>query len=413
MLLGRPVVYCVLIVQPVAEEAPGLAPPERPADVAVEVVLLLDLVAAGQRRAGEIAVLVLLVGHLQVVGDVVGDHVLVLVVAVPAAREAIAARLDADAEHRAAGEGRGVCPGAADLELLEAAEVEVAGVGVGGLGGVDALEPGLVLVVHPVGAIAGLVAGARAADVVGGHLHTRRLGHRRPHVARVRDLGEQLLGEVGAHRGGRGVDDRRLAGDGDGFLQRGDLELLVDAEGLVDDDADAFALHGLEAGELEVDRVDTGRQRLEAVRAVAARDLHLGLDERRARRGDGDTRQNGAGVVGDGAVDSPAEVLRRGGKHAEEQRRQTQDRTCRLQPHGHPSRVRAHARLQPWPAARACRPTRTNRCAGMDPAQPLRKSKRSATRSAVRLGASAPHASQNGRETAGGLAPARRRAVTV
>ena len=43
-------------------------------------------------------------------------------------------------------------------------------------------------------------------------------------------------------------------------------ELLVDAERLVDDDADALALHGLEAGELEVHRVDAGRQRQEAVR---------------------------------------------------------------------------------------------------------------------------------------------------
>ena len=79
--------------------------------------------------AGEVAVLVRRVGRLQVVGNVVGDRVLADVVAVPVAREAIAARLDADAQHRAAGEGAGVRAGAADLELLEAAEVEVAGVG--------------------------------------------------------------------------------------------------------------------------------------------------------------------------------------------------------------------------------------------------------------------------------------------
>ena len=142
----------VLVVQAVAVEAPDLAAPERAADVAVQVVLLLDLVAALERHAREEAVVVTLIGRLEEAGDVVGDHVLVLVVAVPVAGEPIAARLDADAEHRAAAEGRGVGAGAADLELFEAAVVEVAGVGVGGFGGVDALETGLVLVVHAVAA---------------------------------------------------------------------------------------------------------------------------------------------------------------------------------------------------------------------------------------------------------------------
>ena len=48
----------VLVVQPVAVEGPRPAAPQRAADVAVEVVLLLDLVAAGERRAREEAVLV-------------------------------------------------------------------------------------------------------------------------------------------------------------------------------------------------------------------------------------------------------------------------------------------------------------------------------------------------------------------
>ena len=123
------------------------------------------------------------------------------------------------------------------------------------------------------------------------------------------NLGQQFLGEVGAHRRRRGVDDRRRAGDRDRLLQRGDLQLLIDGQRLVDDDANALALDGLEAGELEVDVVDAWRQREEAIGAVGAGDLHLRLNQRGAGCGDGDAGQHGAGVVGHGAVDTAAEIL--------------------------------------------------------------------------------------------------------
>ena len=143
--------------------------------------------------------------------------------------------------HRgAAGEVLGTVAGAADLELLEAAEVEVAGVGADAFGRVDAFDLRLVLDVDAVGDEAGLRAGMRAADVVGVSSEMPgRLRHRGPDVARVRDLGEQLLGEVGANRRGRTVDDRRVAGDRHRFLQGRDLQLLVDGKRLVDDDANA------------------------------------------------------------------------------------------------------------------------------------------------------------------------------
>ena len=60
------------------------------------------------------------------------------------------------------------------------------------------------------------------------------------------------------------------------------LQLLVDGQRLVDDDAHAFALDVLEAGELERHLVDARRQRDEAVVAVGAGHLHLRLDQRRA-----------------------------------------------------------------------------------------------------------------------------------
>ena len=171
------------------------------------------------------------------VRHVVGDRALVEEVAVPRALEAIAAGLDADAEHRAGRKRARVGARAADLEFLEAAEVKVAGVGGRAFGGVDAFHAGLVLRVEAVGAEAGLCAGVRSADVERRHLHTGSLGHRRPHVAGVRDFRQQLLGEVRAHRRRRGVDDRRSAGHGHRFLQRGDLQLHIDGQRLIDHDA--------------------------------------------------------------------------------------------------------------------------------------------------------------------------------
>ena len=70
----------------------------------------------------------------------------------------------------------------------------------------------------------------------------------------------------------------------------------------------------------KVDVVDARRQREEAVVAVGAGDLHLRLNQRRAGGGDGDARQHRAGVVGDGAVDTAAEILcGGGGDHRDEQ----------------------------------------------------------------------------------------------
>ncbi len=271
-------------------------------------------------RAGEVAVLVRLVGGAEGVRHVVADRRVALPVAVPVAREAIAAGLDGDAHVGAAAEAVGARAGAADLELLEAAEVEVAGVGAGAFGGVDAFELGLVLIAEAVGEEAGLRAGARAADVVRGHLDAGRLRHGGPDVARVRDLGEQFLGEVGADLRRRRIDDRGCAGHGDRFLERRHVQLLIDGQGLVDDDAHAFALEVLEAGQFERNLVHARRQGDEAISAVDAGGLHLGLDERRACGGHRDTRQNRAGVIRHCAVDSASKILCESGRCDRQQR---------------------------------------------------------------------------------------------
>jgi hypothetical protein len=81
--------------------------------------------------------------------------------------------------------------------------------------------------------IPGLRAGARSADVVAGHLESRRLRHRRPDVARVRNILQQFLREVRADGRALDVHDRRFASDGHRFLQRRELQLRVDAQCLV------------------------------------------------------------------------------------------------------------------------------------------------------------------------------------
>ena len=338
----RPVMYSYLSFRRQLVKNHAFCFHERTAEVAVEVDLLLRGVAPADRLARaleaqadarEHAVFVGRVEGAQVVGNVVGHLAFADVVAVPGAGEAIAARLDADAEHRAAGERAGVRAGAADLELFEAAEVEVAGVGGGAFGGVDAFDARLVLRVEAVRAEAGLVTGVRAADVERGHLDAGRLRHGRPDVAGVRDFGQQFLREVGAHRGRRGVDDRRGAGHGDGFLQRRDLHLHVDGERLVDDDAHVLPLDRVETGQLEVDRVDARRQRQEAEAAVAAGDLHLRLNQRRAGSRHGHARQHGAGVVGDGSVDTAAEFLCERGRCDRQQRDAQAEHGQPVQPH--------------------------------------------------------------------------------
>ena len=149
---------------------------------------------------------------------------------------------------------------------------------------------------------------------------------------------------------------------------------------LVDDDADAFALHGLEAGELEVDRVDAGRQRHGSGTTPSLPVtctwgwMSAGLDAVTVTPG------STAPVLSVTVpLIRPRKSCAEAGSTPKSSAARHRIRTCRLQPHGHPSRVRARARLQPRPAARACRPTRTNVAAPVDPAQPLRRSKRSAT----------------------------------
>ena len=142
----------------------------------------------------------------------------------------------------------------------------------------------------------------------------------------------------------------RGAGHGDGFLQRRDLHLHVDGERLVDDDADVLALDGVEAGQLEVDAVDAGRQREEAEATVAAGYLHLRLNQRRAGSRHGHAWQHGAGVVGDDSIDTAAEFLCESGRCHRQQRYAQAEHGQPVQPHSFSSnqlkRVNANAKVR-------------------------------------------------------------------
>ena len=82
------------------------------------------------------------------------------------------------------------------------------------------------------------------------------------------------LSRVDDRAGGRvrGVDQRRLAGDGDGFLQLADLERDVEGDELLRADANAAVLVGLEPGERRLDGVGAGRDRGEVVFALVVGD---------------------------------------------------------------------------------------------------------------------------------------------
>ena len=100
------------------------------------------------------------------------------------------------------------------------------------------------------------------------------------------------------------VDDRALADDSQRLFQRPDAHLDVDARGQRSRQLNRFALHGIETGERERDRVGAWIQRDDPVASgIVAHHGAALLDEHRARRLDGDTRQHGAGGVAHHAGD--------------------------------------------------------------------------------------------------------------
>ena len=105
---------------------------------------------------------------------------------------------------------------------------------------VDAVVEHAVLVADAEALVAGLLALVAAADVEAVHAHAGRLAEHGPDVGRGRDADQLVSGEVGADLRRLHVDDRRCAGDGHRFLQRGNLELAVDGQNLADGQDDVL-----------------------------------------------------------------------------------------------------------------------------------------------------------------------------
>ncbi len=164
----------------------------------------------------------------------------------------------------------------------------------------------LVVVARSVDAQRALLHRLRAADVVGVHLHARDDLGERPGIAPGRDAFENRLVHHRLLQRRLDIDGRRLAGHGDGFLQRTDLEPVVDRDREAGADGDVAPLDGPEALELEPEGVRARRQAIEPVRAVPVGDPgSRAADQSVAAERDRHARQHGAARVlnhaGDGS----------------------------------------------------------------------------------------------------------------
>ena len=155
----------------------------------------------------------------------------------------------------------------------------------------------------------------RPADVGPHHRdprHEHRLGPRR---AGVDDVVEHLAGEHLDPRGLLNVDQRRLAGDGDGLFEAADLQLPVHRRREVRRDVDVLLDEGREARQAHRDGVAARSQRDDGVPAGAVGDGDAAaFDQHRAGDLHGDTRQDAPRVVGHLARDR---ALGQGGRRYE------------------------------------------------------------------------------------------------
>ncbi len=138
------------------------------------------------------------------------------------------------------------------------------------------------------------VGGHAGADVETGRLNAR---YRRQQVAiaarrrnRLNDLVRQHHLPTGA---GLRIDDRRLTGHGDRFLNPADAHLGVDGEHARSAELNAVAFDGREAGQRVCQRIGPGRQVLDSILpgAVARRGADL-FDQHGAGGLDGHTREH-------------------------------------------------------------------------------------------------------------------------
>ena len=331
-----------VLLRAVGAEPPDLVLLDRAAHVDGRVVVLVDLV-----RALAEAEAALRDRRRVLVGEVRALQRVVVPVEVVLTRELVAARLGDELALHAGVRHLGRLAGGAEEHFFERRVVEVETGAAGAFRRVDALDEHADLAGEAVGRVARLRAGAVAADVDTGHLHGRRHGEQRPHVAPVGDR-LQLLGlEVLLNTGGRGVDDGRLAGDRDGLLQGRERQFDVQVGREAQRELDAFAPHRVESGQFVGHRPGARRQRREAVVTGLRRHRRLRTERRRAGGRHGHAGQHRALRVGDATLNRTSAACAtalseraRGGHRGERHGEQPADPSL----HSYP----------PWPVGAAC-----------------------------------------------------------
>ncbi len=237
--------------------------------------------------------------------------------------ERVAAALGDEVDADAAGLLRHVVAAGADLHLLQHVEVVVHGRRAGGglVGDVDAVEEPLVVGRGRAARdVARLLARLAAAHVGAVHGDARRALEHDPGVTRRGHVLQLLLRVVALGAGLARVDERRLARDRHGLLERRDLEGRVGGGVAADAHRDALDDHRPEAGQLELDRVGIARlQARELVRAGVSCHGRQRLDERTAAHRHHHAGQHRPGRIDHAAHDIAGRGLRHRGRRPEDQ----------------------------------------------------------------------------------------------
>ena len=174
-------------------------------------------------------------------------------------------------------------------------------------------EVGRTTAVHGESAAAGRRAPGVAAHVHRAVVDARNHRGQERRIAVHRRVVDQFCREDAFAVGALHVDDRRSAGDGDGFLNRADAQFGVHGGDECAAQLNAFALDRAEPGEPERHGVDAGPEVLDAVLARLIRgDGPDFLNQRRARSFDADAREQRSRCVAGDAGNRRLRVHKRG-----------------------------------------------------------------------------------------------------
>ena len=299
------------VLVPVGPPEPELVPKNGSADVEPPVEVGLQVAGAVDTPRPQLVV------------DVVRLDVLVAVEHAARPVKRVRAALGDHVQDDARGLHVGAVRVRLDLHLVEGVDVVVEERGPGAVvvRHVGAVED--VVVLPRVGSAAAereLVARVGAADVRRARDEPGGLRDHGPHVAGVRHGVHQFLGEREADVGGTRVDDGRPADDRHRLFEARHGELGVEREGRVRLNPDTFVLLGLEARELEGDRVGADRDVGHAVTRFRRHRDHRAAEDRGAADGHGHPGERGAGGVHQPSLESARLLLRAGCARSEDER---------------------------------------------------------------------------------------------